>query len=249
MHRMIRLKWSLGGWSPLVDLASLGLVAVVAIGGWVAFQIKQCHDPRCALLLGGIGAVLLHAMLEFPLEYAYFLLPVGLMVGMVGTFASPLPAMRVPRWISASCVAALAGLLTWVAVDYWRIEETSRAMRFQLARIGGAQAVVPAPDVSLLTQQREFWRFARTAPTRNLSEDDLDWMKRVATRYAYPPSLYRYALAAGMNRRPAEAASTLAHLCKVHSKEKCQEAKAAWIRMAEGDYPELGSVELPAARK
>lgn len=223
----------------------VGAVVVGAAMWWLGRHSWRCLDPRSALLLGGITVVLVHAMLEFPLEYTYFLLPVGLMVGMVSTFRSSIGSYQAPRWVSGVLVATLTGLLVWVAADYWKIEESSREMRFQLARIGGQQPVSAAPGVILLTQQREFWRFASTPAARDMSRTELDWMHRISGRYPYAPSLYRYAVAAGLNGRPDEAASALAHLCKVHPKGKCLEAIAAWSQISSERYPELTEVQLP----
>ena len=63
---------------------------------------------------------------------------------------------------------------------------------------------------------------------------------------ATPPVLLRYAVAAGLNGHPDDAAHALAVLCKIHIKERCAEGLTAWNEMSTSKYPELARVELPA---
>ena len=67
----------------------IGLLVIGAFSWWLIARARACRDARIALLLGAIGIVLTHGLLEFPLEYAYFLLPVGLMIGVVESVGAP----------------------------------------------------------------------------------------------------------------------------------------------------------------
>ena len=59
----------------------LGLLVSAGVTVWLVRQIRACEDADQWVVLAAIGAILLHAMLEFPLDYAYFLLPLGLLMG------------------------------------------------------------------------------------------------------------------------------------------------------------------------
>ena len=71
----------------------LGLSLVGGLGLWFWHQLRGISTPTHLLLLLGVGVFLLHAMLELPHAYAFFLLPVALMIGT----ASALRPCRRPR--------------------------------------------------------------------------------------------------------------------------------------------------------
>ena len=77
-----------------------------------------------------------------------------------------------------------------------------------------------------------------------MSADEVDWMRRVSQRYPVPAALLRYALAAGLNGRPDEAAATLGRLCKMHAPARCDEGRVAWAEL-QGRYPELRAIVAP----
>lgn len=223
----------------------LGILVIGALAWWLWRQVRACRDGQVALLLAGVGVVLVHAMLEFPLEYAYFLLPVGLMMGLAQALSSTDGTVSLPRWLTALPATAALVLLTWMTLEYVQLEETHRLRRFAAARIGDPGAGDSAPLPVLLTQQRAFLEFARKQAGRGLTTQELDDMRRVAERYGYPPVLLRFALAAALNGRPDEAAATLERLCKTHPLARCREGEAAWETAAQEQYPELRAVPFP----
>jgi hypothetical protein len=170
---------------------------------------------------------------------------------------APRRAGKAPRraWtlpvIPTAALAGLLGITTvltgWVAVEYLRVEGSARAVRFQLAGIVGSGATpVPPPDVMLLDELREFHRFIIMTARGGMTVAQLDWMKRVMQARPSPPVMLRYAVAAGLNDRPQEAANTLATLCKIHLYDRCVEGRKAWLS-AQAQYPELKAVPLPPA--
>jgi hypothetical protein len=93
----------------------------------------------------------------------------------------------------------------------------------------------------VLDQWREFLVVARSTAKPDMDEDALDMMRRVHLRHPQPPLLMRYALAAGLNGRPAEAQRALATLCRIHVPQRCEEGRDAW-NAARAKYPQLGSM-------
>ncbi len=77
-----------------------------------------------------------------------------------------------------------------------------------------------------------------------MSAEELEWMRQVAFRYAYPPAMFRYALALGLNGRYEEAETQLMRLRQLHPPIRYQEAQEGWAAMAER-FPELGNVRVP----
>lgn len=82
-------------------------------------------------------------------------------------------------------------------------------MRFENARIGTLRSTSPGPDVELLSQLREYIKFARTPAVEGMSASEIEWMRKVAHRYPYYTALFRYSLALGLNGYTAEASDQL----------------------------------------
>lgn len=152
--------------------------------------------------------IVVHGLLEFPYAYAYFLLPLGFFVGVAST-DMPLSVWRVRiRW-QGVLLFVLSGvtLWGWIFYEYRILEEDYRLMRFENLNIGTLRAEHKAPDVILLDGIREFIRFARTKPSEAMTPEELEWMRDVAYKPPYLPSLIRYAVSLGLNEQHDSAAS------------------------------------------
>lgn len=222
----------------------LGVLIVGALVCWFYRQFRACRDASVALLLAGVGIVVTHAMVEYPMDYAYFLFPVGFMMGAAESLSAPARSLYVPaRLIKA--LAACAGLLMlFITIEYVQIENNHRQLRFEAARIGAANVESEIPQVVLLTQLREFLRLARSEARPEMTAAQVDEMRRIAERYPLPPVLLRYALVTGLNGRPDLASATLVRLCKMHTNERCGEGREAWS-VAMQRYPVLAEVPFP----
>lgn len=225
----------------------IGLAIVVGVILWVAGQVRRARDVDSALLLAAIVMPLVHSMFEFPLEYAYFLLPVGYFVGCLEAGRSAdRPGLRVPRWAQMTVALAVGLMVVWVGKEYLEIEENHRELMYETARIGPDDAHPPAPDVILLTQLQAFLQFARIPARPGMSAEELEWMRKVGDRYGYPPVLFRYALASGLNHDAAEARRALLRICKQHPRPLCDEARNNWTGLQAGKYPVLRTIAFPS---
>lgn len=217
----------------------LGGLVVALLAAWLISRSLRLSSLEAWFGLLALIVVGTHGMLELPLEYAYFLLPLGLCVG-VAERRHPRAARTVaaPAWAVGAC-ALLLGLLAFaVAADYRTIEEDFRQARMEAAQIAPRPATPTAPDVWLLTAQREFIRFVRTEARAGMSDDELRWMGQVAQRFAFPPVLFRHALALGLNGRTDEARLELKRLRQLHPPERWDEAVEA-IRASALKYPQM----------
>jgi len=228
-------------WAGVPIGGSIVLLAAAAL--WR--QLRAVRDARALWLLVAVCGVVVHAMFEFPLEYAYFLLPGGLALGAAWALQVPTPARRWPAPALPAAGLALGALLFVIALDYLEAEQNHRILRLESARIGVTRLETPAPRLRLLDQQQAFLEFARTEARRGMSAAELEWMRKVSQRFAYPPAMFRYALAAGLNGHPEVAARTLAQLCSIHPLTRCEEARDGWRTLQER-YPELREVPPPA---
>ena len=229
-----------------------GIPVGLAIGAllifWFLSRARRCADAHSAWLLGAIGGLFVHAMVEFPLEYAYFLIPFGLLMGMVDAAMPSLAGWRVGRGALLGITLLTSLVLFGIARDYFRAEENHRVLRLESARIGVDSLVTPAPQLALLDQLEAFLLFARIEPRPGLPAAELALMQTVASRYGTPAVLLNYAIASGLNGRPDLAELTLARLCRIHRAEQCSAMLLRWKATVQLIHPQLGSIPIPALR-
>lgn len=222
----------------------LGGLIVLFLCVWLIRLGLRARSRESVFALLAVGFVCVHGMLEYPLEYAFFLLPVGLLLGMVEGEQRLWGLLTLPRWILAGVLVVSVGVIVWLFEEYRIIEEDHRLMRFETARIGTLKAEQAAPDVVLLTNLREFIRFARIEATPGMTEEQVSWMRKVAHRYPYPPSLFRYALALGLNGQADLSTQEFLRLRALHGERHYQSARQAVLELQKHD-PSLALIHLP----
>ncbi|MEY4564199.1 MAG: hypothetical protein RLZZ618_3476 [Pseudomonadota bacterium] len=224
--------------------APLGLLVVVCLAWWFWTRARQCNSPAATLLLGGLAAVWIHGLLEFPLEFAYFLLPVGFMMGATDGMLK-VRTVAVWKWATLALASVVVIGTTWIVTEYVELEEAGRTLRMDLAGIGREDALKSVPEVQLLSQLQAFYAYAKTPAKKGMTPAELTHMRNMAFRFTMPGALIRYATAAGLNGQPQQAAAALALLCKTSLPKQCVEARAFWAELADNQHPELKAVALP----
>lgn len=223
-------------WAGLpIGLAVAALVAWALVRAW-----RGAADPVARWGVMAALGLFAHAMVEFPLEYAYFLVPAGLLIGGARPAAGLRRAGTGPRLVGAAMLLIVVAL----ARDYLESETNHRLLRLESARIGTTRIESEPPRLLLLTQLEAFLGYARTPGHPDMSAGELDAMRQVAARFAYPASMLRYALAAGLNGRPDEADLTLKRLCRMHPQPRCDEAREGWLELQDR-HPVLRAIAPP----
>ena len=94
-----------------MERTSAGGVGIILLLVWLLRLAWHVHtvESLCCLLM--VGVVLVHGMLEFPLEYAFFLLPVGFLLGCVAGESRAGFQFILPRYLLLSVVLVFAGFL------------------------------------------------------------------------------------------------------------------------------------------
>ena len=223
----------------------LGLLITVLLVGWGVRQARACRDAASFFLLAALGGVGVHAMLEYPLNYSYFLLPVGLLIGLLEASAPARWSLALPRGAMAAAAGVATVLLVTITAEYLEVEANTQVLAWEVARIGTGRITSKAPEVRLLSQWREYLRYARFEPRPGMGDADLAWMKRVVERFPYSSAMRQYAVANALNGRPEVARATLDSLCRLHTARRCRTELKAWLEQANSTYPQLAAVPLP----
>jgi len=227
----------------------LGLLLIFAIGWWAVNRMRRCAEADAWASIAALGVLVMHSMVEFPLQYAYFLMPAGLMVGVI---EARMPDAPNPRWsvpvgraVYACAALAMAGLLFVYWNEYYSVEEAVRRMRLKqevhYVQPGAEPAV---PEVALLDGPREYVRIWLIEPHEGMSVAELDWLRTVVRRYPSPGAQMRYALSAGLNERDEEARRSLELMCRMSLEKHCNGGRRTWAAETEL-HPRLRAIRFP----
>lgn len=222
----------------------LGLLMIAALAVSLVLALRNARTLVGAFAAAPIVAIGMHSMVEFPHEYATFLVPLGLLFGGLLSLSAGRYEMRVPSLVPLALLVVVSAMLVVTSRDYFNIEVNYQAFRFEQARIGVDKPPEPLRPVLVLTQLSEFLRFARTNARADMSAQDLLWFERVAKRYPNWTALIRWASALAQNGQPEQARAALAGLCNTHPDTICRWGQAAWSRMGR-DAPSVAAVPWP----
>lgn len=221
----------------------IGIFVSAALVWWFGAYIRAASNAKDAILLMFLGVIGIHAMLELPLHYAYFLLPTGMVMGVLNSRIGGKLMWSTPRWTLIGLWLAATVLLSGIVSDYLRVESSFQTLRFELARIGTLPPGKP-PEVVFLTQLRERIRFMRYEAKPGISSEELTWVLQVVNAYPGGGVLYKAATALALNNRPQEARQWLKRICKISSVEECDLIKRVWAQDALGN-PLIAAVSWP----
>ena len=229
----------------------VGLLAVAGLSAWTAWQARRCQDSSAWPSLVTVGIVFSHAMVEYPLNYAYFLLPVGLLMGSLSArhpSSVDLLCARLNHRVQKSALMLVltmgCALLVKVSLEYPLWERDWRNLRFQEASIGDPMRD-DLPTTVLLTQLSELMRFSRTDARPGLTETELEWMRLVSGRFGHSSGMFKYALALAVNDHPIAATEALRRLCSMHPRRACSLARKRWAELGQSQYPVLQKAPFP----
>jgi O-antigen ligase len=222
----------------------LGLFVSGSLLRWFWLRFRAVQSAENAVLVLFLLVVANHAMLEFPLYYAYFLLPVGLVMGMVNVRLGAPPVISMGVWFSRAISLATIALLALIIRDYRRIEPSYRNLLFDAAAPIAKVVSKAPPDVLLLTQWRDYIEFAWWQPKAGATAEELDRMRHITEVFPSTLFIYKLAYTLALNQRSDEARVWLPKLCKVVSDEQCQKAQTLWAQET-SKHPELASIAWP----
>ena len=222
----------------------LGLLLVGALVWWLWTAVRRARDPATVMAAASVLAVTVHAMFEFPMEYAYFLLPTGLLMGAISASVAPQASLRLPAGLLTVLATAATAVTAVVVMDYLAIEEDMRVIRFEEARIGTQKPRTEPPPTLLLTQLEGFLRFARDHARADMTPAQLDSMRKAVSRYPYSYSTLRYATALALNDQSEKARSALLPICKTHPPSACESARLHWEALGKNE-PRIAAIGWP----
>ena len=218
----------------------LGLLACALIAGWFVMQARRVQSSDDSLLFIALLGLLLHAQFELPHAYAYFLLPAGVLAGL-------LPRGRVDvglaRGAALALLLAAAGAIVAFAREYTSAEVAWQRVRMQAANIQLAPEQAPL-RLRGLDQLQALIDQAKADPKADMTPAELAAMRSAVARFPGSGGWYRLALMEARHGNTAQATRALTLLCAMHPPPICAKALDAWRAQALIDT-RMAAVPLP----
>jgi hypothetical protein len=236
-NAILDLMASLGA-MPGLALAALGLVGAILV--LRRSPTVESHFG-CALLL----VVVTGALLEFPHEYLYFLIPACVVLGGIQPRVERALQFAISAPVALAAVLVGTALTTVLALDYVKLEAAFRELRAREARIF-LHTPPQRVEVTMLTQLNAYHRFALDRPgaMAGVSAESLNDIRRVVLRFPHWTALMHWANVLAVNGQPDAAQDVLRRICKLNNADTCSVAKQRWAYLT-SQQPTLAVVEWP----
>ena len=234
----------------LIDLAlglglPLALLLVLVTGVWLWRRVRRATQLLPWYCVAVVLPVAVHSMFEFPFTYAYFLVPVMLVLGVLEGLSGGKSALKIGIRPAAAFLLAISAVAAWSVVEYVEIEEDFRVARFEALRVGQTPLNYERPRIVLLTQLDALLEGARIIPRPGMSLGELDLAKNVALRYPWVATQNRYALSLALNGSLDEALRQLRVMRALHGEKEFTKIRENWRALGREKYPELRVLGLP----
>lgn len=202
-------------------LAELGLpVALVLIVFGVLWVFRTCifAPPKISTQYANLFfvAVLVHSMVEFPLWYAYVLIPIGILIGVVHQSCWTSVTLVVPHRLLLGSLVVLSIVLLLITYDYHRVTAGFQILRWQTADKSIDVSPPIRPRFTLFPQFFDYFAFARIVPREGMSSEEIVFAERVVHRFAYVHMLNKLAEIYTLNGATERATRTMLTLQRLH---------------------------------
>lgn len=204
--------------------AELGLpFAIMFFGGFSLWFIRTCGAkplrmrPEIGLFILFLIAVTVHSLVEFPLWYAFVLLPLAVLAGMAHGL----------RWESAGTPTVSAGSLQGIAVvslvacglivlDFHRVVEGFNEFRRAKNYAQMDTSKISPPRFTLMPDYYDYFSLMRIVPAEKMTADEIRFVEKTSHRFGYVHILSKVAEIYVLNDRLEEAAKMMKTLHRLH---------------------------------
>lgn len=218
----------------------LGVFLIVAVAFWSFVAFRSVESVDSAILYLFVLIVGWHSMVEFPLHYASFLLPCGLVVGVINSRSLLSKNHQVPRWpVATIFFIAILGLGVTVR-DYSLFEDDVRALRFERLNFQVTQPHA-ASEMVVLTQLKAFLEFSLDKPRPGLLSDEQEWAENAAFVIFNPLNTFHFIQILALNGRTDDAQIWVKRVKNVIPASTYLDMSKQWAKAVE-QSPELAAV-------
>lgn len=205
----------------------LALAVVACCSAWLWRVLRATTTAEQFLTICAMGVLLIHAMLELPLHYGYFLWPFAFLAGSVQAGLRARPVASLARKVVVTILIAQAAVLGVIVRDYLRVEESFQEFRFMTLRIGAGHNEQP-PSTLLLQDWSDFMVMSRATPAPGMSRQEIDKWKELVLLNGSPLAFRKVIEALTLNGYPEEAQQWAERSCIVMPDVLCKRLAHEW---------------------
>lgn len=207
-------------------LAWNGIPFSVVIFGYIAIWLywlnKGIKDHVSMIAMLMIGAVLIHGMLELPLHYAYFLLLVGFLLGIIQAQYTKLDTAQLKsNWILFIFLVFIA--TTFVCIRDYNLYGRQAAIASQKTPITKSQQLVLEQKIWLLTQFEERIWWLQLDPKTKMTNEEIKYIERIAINATTKYDVFKYAQILAYNGYKQEAEHQLWIASQIYKEKRTYE--------------------------
>lgn len=163
----------------------------LAYFGYLGFQLQRwVNTPESVIGILMIGAFVTHAMFEFPQHYAYFLLPVGFIIGTVlAQRADVAKQLVMPSWLIK--VIFITGVILTAVIyrDYdTAVPKLGQSIRYEFE----PEKITNQKPIFLLTEFNHRIDWIRVDPYTKMSQDEIHEYEKLVVSYPTKYNLLKY---------------------------------------------------------
>lgn len=216
--------WYKSAHNILIDLLvwngiPLGGFIILYMTAWLYWLNKGVKDTVSIVATLMVCAILIHGMLEFPLHYAYFLLPAGFLLGIIQAQYKDLPSIQISSKITTT-IAILCILGCGLTVRDYLLYKQQSGIASLNRPLTVSQQKVMNQEIILLTQFKERVWWIQVDPKTKMSKEQLDHLGKMVANLASKYDLYKYAQVLAFNGQKTEAEHQLWILSELHGQKK-----------------------------
>lgn len=234
----------------------LGLLMAVAATREVLTYFLRTRSANDRIVQMSVIVLANHAMLELPLHHAFFLLPLGIWLGVMAQCSREATLRTVQYNVvykPFGLLSTLAGVtaVAWAVtvVDYLRIESAYSDLRFELANIGVDKTGIGKPPNVLVLNHLRAWIWAsRLNVGATLTADELADLDAITRRHPMPATVFRVTKAyatQGMGEQAQYWAQRWHHFM---TPAECVEIASQWQKDAVKS-PQLNQVNITCSKQ
>ncbi|WP_180173935.1 PglL family O-oligosaccharyltransferase [Acinetobacter sp. YH01024] len=166
-------------------------VPFLAYFGYLGYQMQRwVKTPESVIDILMIGAFVTHAMFEFPQHYAYFLLPVGFIIGTVlAQRADMVKQLVMPAWLMKLIFITGVILIAVIYRDYdTAVPKLGQSIRYEQQ----PEKITNQKPIFLLTEFNHRIDWIRVDPYTKISQDEIHQHEKLVVSYPTKYNLLKY---------------------------------------------------------
>jgi len=179
----------------------IGLPFLAYLAYWAITLLRRVNSVESVIALLMVTVFTVHAMLEFPQNYAYFLLPIGFILGILQAQSSTKTWQLSPRFMQVTLVLGIA-LIALIYRDYATVvPKLNQSMRYEKT----PEQITNHDQIYVLEEFNRRIEWIRMSPYTQISPDELTQISEIVLNYPTTYDLFKYAKLLAFNGYEEEA--------------------------------------------